>query len=42
MLTREITGHLRELYGIKVLADLIFTVTDAVLESTFARSHPFV
>ena len=32
MSTREITGHLRELYGIEVSADLISTVTDAVLE----------
>ncbi len=32
MSTREITGHLRELYGIEVSADLISTVTDAVIE----------
>ena len=32
MSTRKITGHLRELYGIEVSADLISTVTDAVLE----------
>lgn len=32
MSTREITGHLRELYGIDVSPDLISTVTDAVLE----------
>ncbi len=31
MSTREITGHLRDLYGIEVSADLISTVTDAVL-----------
>jgi len=32
MSTREITGHLRELYGIEVSPDLISTVTDAVLD----------
>jgi putative transposase len=32
MSTREITGHLRELYGIDVSPDLISAVTDAVLE----------
>ena len=32
MSTREIAGHLHELYGIEVSADLISTVTDAVLE----------
>ncbi|RTR09075.1 IS256 family transposase, partial [Azospirillum griseum] len=32
MSTREITGHLRELYGIEVSADLISTVTDAVID----------
>jgi len=32
MSTREITGHLRELYGIDVSPDLISTVTDAVLD----------
>ena len=31
MSTREIVGHLRELYGIDVSPDLISTVTDAVL-----------
>lgn len=36
MTTREITGHLRELYGIDVSADLISTVTDAVLEEVAA------
>ena len=30
--TREITGHLHDLYGIDVSPDLISTVTDAVLE----------
>jgi putative transposase len=32
MSTREIVGHLRELYGIEVSPDLISVVTDAVLE----------
>jgi putative transposase len=32
MSTREITGHLDELYGIDVSPDLISTVTDAVLD----------
>jgi len=32
MSTREIAGHLRDLYGIDVSADLISTVTDAVLD----------
>lgn len=32
MSTREIAGHLQELYGIEVSADLISTVTDAVLD----------
>src|SRR3546814_9679819 len=32
MSTREITGHLRELYGIDASPDLISTITDAVLE----------
>ncbi len=36
MSTREITGHLRELYAIDVLSDLISTVTDAVLEEVAA------
>jgi len=36
MSTREITGHLRELYGIEVSADLISAVTDAVLEEVAA------
>jgi putative transposase len=32
MSTREIAGHLRDLYGLEVSADLISTVTDAVLD----------
>jgi putative transposase len=36
MSTREIAGHVRELYGIEVSADLISTVTDAVLEEVTA------
>ena len=32
MSTREITGHLQDLYGIDVSPDLISTVTDAVLD----------
>ncbi len=36
MSTREISGHLRELYGIDVSADLISTVTDAVIEEVTA------
>jgi len=36
MSTREITAHLRELYGIDVSADLISAVTDAVLEEIAA------
>jgi putative transposase len=32
MSTREITGHLHDLYGIEVSPDLISTVTDAVLD----------
>jgi putative transposase len=32
MSTREIAGHLLDLYGIEVSADLISTLTDAVLE----------
>src|SRR5918998_775217 len=32
MSTREIAGHLRELYGIEVSPDLVSVVTDAVLE----------
>ena len=36
MSTREITGHLRDLYGIDVSPDLISTVTDAVLDEVAA------
>jgi len=36
MSTREIAGHVRELYGIDVSPDLISTVTDAVLEEVAA------
>src|SRR5690349_9234729 len=36
MSTREIVGHLRELYGIEVSSDLISVVTDAVLEEVAA------
>src|SRR3546814_17937904 len=36
MSTREITGHLRELYGIDASPDLISTLTDAVLEEVAA------
>ncbi len=36
MSTREITGHLRELYGIEVSPDLVSAVTDAVLEEVTA------
>ncbi len=36
MSTREITGHLRDLYGIDVSPDLISTVTDAVLDEITA------
>ncbi len=32
MSTREIQGHLRELYGLEVSPDLVSAVTDAVLE----------
>jgi putative transposase len=34
--TREIVGHLRELYGVEVSPDLISAVTDAVLEEVAA------
>ena len=33
MSVREIRGHLEELYGIDISADLISTITDAVLEA---------
>ena len=36
MSTREITGHLRDLYGVDVSPDLISTVTDAVLDEVAA------
>src|SRR6476660_5238909 len=36
MSTREITGHLQELYGIEVSLDLINTVTDDVLDEVAA------
>lgn len=36
MSTREIAGYLHEIYGIEVSADLISTVTDAVLEDVAA------
>ena len=36
MSTREIQGHLRELYGVEVSAQLISTVTDAVLDEVSA------
>ena len=32
MSVREIQGHLRDLYGVDVSADLVSAVTDAVLE----------
>src|SRR4051812_18792986 len=36
MSTREIVGHLRDLYGIEVSPDLVSAVTDAVLEEIAA------
>lgn len=36
MSTREIAGHLRELYGIDVSPDMISTVTDAVIDEVAA------
>jgi putative transposase len=36
MSTREIQGHLRELYGVDVSPDLVSAVTDAVLEEVAA------
>jgi putative transposase len=36
MSTREIVGHLRDLYGVEVSPDLISVVTDAVLEEVEA------
>jgi putative transposase len=42
MSTREITGHLRELYSIDVSPDLISTVTDAILDEVAAwQQRPF-
>jgi putative transposase len=32
MTTREIQGHLEEIYGVEVSPSLIFTVTDAVMD----------
>jgi putative transposase len=41
MSTREIAGHLRDLYGIEVSPDLVSAVTDAVLEEIAAwQSRP--
>ncbi len=41
MSTREISGHIRELYGVDVSADLISTVTNAMLdEITTWQSRP--
>ena len=41
MSTREICGHVRELYGVEVSAELISKVTDAVLEELKAwQSRP--
>jgi putative transposase len=39
MSTREIQGHLRELYGLEVSPDLISAVTDAVLEEVTERQN---
>ncbi len=36
MSTREIAGHVREIFGLEVSADLVSTVTDAVLEEIAA------
>src|SRR3954469_21883697 len=36
MSTREIVGHLRELYGVEVSPDLVSAVTDAVLDEIAA------
>ncbi len=38
MSTREITGHLRDLYGNEASPDLISTITDAGLEEVAASS----
>ena len=41
MSTREIQGHLEEIYGIEVSPSLISTVTDAVVEEVKAwQSRP--
>jgi putative transposase len=40
MSTREIQGHLRELYGLEVSPDLISAVTDAVLEEVTEVAKP--
>lgn len=41
MSTREISGHVRELYGVEVSANLISAVTDAVLDEVSAwQSRP--
>ena len=43
MSTREIQGHLRELYGIEASPQLISTVTDAVLEEVGRwQSQPLI
>ena len=39
MTTREIQGHLEEIYGVEVSPDLISTVTDAVMEEVKAWQH---
>src|ERR671929_308594 len=38
MSTREIVGHLRELYGVEVSPDLVSAVTDAVLDEVAVRN----
>src|SRR3954462_10183364 len=47
MSTREIQGHLREIYGLEVSPDLVSAVTDAVLEGGWrngrtGRSRPSI
>ena len=39
MSVREIQGHLRDLYGVAVSADLVSAVTDAVLEEIAERQN---
>jgi putative transposase len=39
MTTREIQGHLKEIYGVEVSPDLVSTVTDGVLEEVRAWQH---